>query len=438
MIFSFLFNVDGKKLRDILFEKISGEVEVENLGPVAWALKTNILRDRVAGILKITQEAYVNELLEKYGIDPSKNEWIPTHDNLFLPSVGETETKIDESLKKKFQAQIGALWWLTSISRPDIFYAVHRCSKIQNQPNLRLGKCLEKILMYLGTTKILALFIIENLNHQSYPGYVDASFATEDEAYSRVGYFYLFKGNLVSWVSENPSRVMTSSTEAECRGLVQIAKENIWQRQMHNELNLFPFTGPTVVYEDNKAAITMSNNPGVPHKRSKFFGIEFAFFKQSVELGEIQPEYVPTELQPADMLTKTLPRPKFSLFRDMMMGGEQLQTHFEKKEQHTEKKEKEKKKHERQHSCRCEGAENEKMRPNTSQPVIILGYVCFFFPPPSLCVSLLRECSRGENFSTAPLSLCVSLLRECSRGERQFPPFFSRPPPPLSLSVFLC
>ena len=27
-----LFNVDGKKLRDILFEKISGEVEVENLG----------------------------------------------------------------------------------------------------------------------------------------------------------------------------------------------------------------------------------------------------------------------------------------------------------------------------------------------------------------------------------------------------------------------
>jgi hypothetical protein len=342
-----LFNLGGKKFQDILFAKISSEVEVVDLGPVTWALKTNILRDRVAGIMKITQESYVNELLEKHSVDVSKTEWIPTHDNLFLPCVGESEKKIDESKKKQFQAQIGALWWLTSISRPDIYYAVHRCSKLQNQPNEMLGKCLQKILMYLSTTRNIGIVYYRRPESPTLSGYVDASFATEDEAYSRIGYFFLFKGNLVSWISENPSRVMTSSTEAECRGLVQFAKENIWQRQMHTELALFPLSGPTVVYEDNKAAITMSNDPGTPHKRSKFFGIEFAFFKQSVELGEIKPEYVPTEVQPADMLTKTLPRPKFSIFRDMMMGGEQLQSHFERKEQEralTERKEKEKEK----------------------------------------------------------------------------------------------
>ncbi len=87
-------------------------------------------------------------------------------------------------------------------------------------------------------------------------------------------------------------------------------------------MGLFPPVGPTVVYEDNKASITMANDPGIPHKRSKFFGIEFAFFKQSVELGEIKPEYVPTEVQPADMLTKILPRPKFSMFRDLMTSRE--------------------------------------------------------------------------------------------------------------------
>ena len=121
---------------------------------------------------------------------------------------------------------------------------------------------------------------------------------------------------------------MTSSTEVECRGLTQIAKENIWHRQFHLELNLFPVDRPTIVYEDNTAAITLSSDPGTPHKRSKHFGIEWAYFKQSVALGEIEPVHVSTNEQPADMLTKTLPPKKFIYFRDMVMGGEDLQQHF--------------------------------------------------------------------------------------------------------------
>jgi hypothetical protein len=111
--------------------------------------------------------------------------------------------------------------------------------------------------------------------------------------------------------------------------LVQIAKENVWHRQFHDELNLFRISEPTTVFEDNTASITMSTNPGVPHKRSKHFGIEWAFFKQAVEMGEIKPVYVSTHEQPADMLTKPLPYAKFAYFRDMVMGGEKLQSHFE-------------------------------------------------------------------------------------------------------------
>ena len=61
-----LFNVSGKVLRDRLFKEVSSRVEVDNLGPVSWALKTNILRDRVNGVIKISQEGYINQLLQKY------------------------------------------------------------------------------------------------------------------------------------------------------------------------------------------------------------------------------------------------------------------------------------------------------------------------------------------------------------------------------------
>ena len=81
-------------------------------------------------------------------LSPSpKPQQVPTHENLFLPqnfSVGEDV--VDENLKKLYQSQIGALWWLTTISRPDIYYGVHRCSKMINKPTKILGLCIQKIL----------------------------------------------------------------------------------------------------------------------------------------------------------------------------------------------------------------------------------------------------------------------------------------------------
>ena len=122
---------------------------------------------------------------------------------------------------------------------------------------------------------------------------------------------------------------MTSSTEVECRGLVHISKENLWHRQLQTELAIYKVDQPTVVYEDNTAAISLSCDLSTPHKRSKHFGIEWSYFKQSVAFGEIKAVYVDTDNQPADMLTKALLSSKFAEFRDMIMGGPELQGHFQ-------------------------------------------------------------------------------------------------------------
>ena len=202
---------------------------------------------------------------------------------------------------------------------------------MQNAPNMLLKKCLDKILLYLSTTKHIGIvYQRKSIDIDNFSGFVDASFASEKNNASRIGYFYLFRGNLISWTSETPVRCVTSSTEAECQGLVYFSKENVWQRKLHKELNLYSIEAPTKVYEDNAAAILMSNNPGISHKRSKHFDIEFSYFKQSVSMNEIKPIFVRTDQQPADMLTKTLLPSKFIEFREMMMGNEVLQRHFQK------------------------------------------------------------------------------------------------------------
>ena len=163
----------------MLFKEVSSRVEVDNLGPVSWALKTNILRDRVNGIIKISQEGYINQLLQKYSISTTSQ--VPVvPGNFSMDPKGTVGEVVDETLKKKYQGQIGSLWWLTGISRPDIYYAVHQCSKIQNKPNVLLENCLVKILEYLSYTKHIGVVYKRNPQAPLLSGYVDAAFASEN------------------------------------------------------------------------------------------------------------------------------------------------------------------------------------------------------------------------------------------------------------------
>ena len=66
--------------------------------------------------------------------------------------------------------------------------------------------------------------------------------------------------------------------------------------------------------------LSLSGVPRYPHKRSKHFGIEWAIFKESVELKELALVHVSTDKQPVSA--------KFVEFRDQVMGDAEKQAHF--------------------------------------------------------------------------------------------------------------
>jgi hypothetical protein len=151
-----------------------------------------------------------------------------------------------------------------------------------------------------------------------YVAYCDASFASETNSRSRYGYIFLVLGALISWTSVHTSRVVTSSTEAECHSIVHTSKENTWVREFINELCIFKFSGPTIIYQDNKGAIALMKGGG-KHKRSKHFTIEFDALREYVREKEIEIRYVETENMPADMFTKILPKHSFQKHRNTIM-----------------------------------------------------------------------------------------------------------------------
>src|SRR5690606_41606159 len=149
----------------------------------------------------------------------------------------------------------------------------------------------------------------------------------EEGSKSRYGYFFFVMGALVSWTSTNSSRIMTSSTEAECHALVHASKENLWIREFLTEFTLCPKISPSLIFQDNKSSIALSVG-GPSHRRSKHFGIEFDYYRERIELGDIQLLYRETSQLPADMLTKTLKPDKFKEYRDTVMGDRTLQHTF--------------------------------------------------------------------------------------------------------------
>lgn len=77
---------------------------------------------------------------------------------------------------------------------------------------------------------------------------------------------------------------------------------------------------------DNKSAISLSKNP-VFHDRSKHIEIRYHFIRECVENGKIQIEFVLSEEQLADVLTKALGRVKLQEQRAKIRMVEFNETH---------------------------------------------------------------------------------------------------------------
>ena len=99
--------------------------------------------------------------------------------------------------------------------------------------------------------------------------------------------------------------------------------EAIWLHKM-----LFGLFGqllkPSMIYYDNQSCIKLTENP-IFHNRSKHIGIGYHFIRDYVQKGDVKLEYIPTDEQVANILTKALPRGKHVyLQRQDRCGGKHL------------------------------------------------------------------------------------------------------------------
>lgn len=153
------------------------------------------------------------------------------------------------------------------------------------------------------------------MNAKPLVGYVDADCGSDASDRKSVSCF-LFKvfGAVVSWSSKKQSTVALSSTEAEYIAACSAVIEAVRLKGLLHDLNVKAET--VTINEDNQGCIAMSKN--CKSKRAKHIDIKYHFLREKVMDGSIQLNYINTEMQVADICTKSLARPTFEKHRNQL------------------------------------------------------------------------------------------------------------------------
>eukprot|EP00253_Pinus_taeda_P018020 PITA_18020 len=146
-------------------------------------------------------------------------------------------------------------------------------------------------------------------------GFTDADWVGSPSDRKRTsGGIFNLGSDAVSWYSRKQRLVALSSTEAEYMATSQASCEAIWMQKIL--VGLFDQRmDPIVIYCDNQSCIKLSQNR-VFHDRSKHIDIWYHHLRDYVVRRIMLLQYISTEEQDVDILTKALSKCKFEFHRE--------------------------------------------------------------------------------------------------------------------------
>jgi hypothetical protein len=148
-------------------------------------------------------------------------------------------------------------------------------------------------------------------------GYADSDWAgsTVDRK-NTFGCCFSLGSAMVSWCSRKQTYVALSTTEAEYIAICTTVREAVWLRKVLAGL-FGQMLDPTVIHCDNQSCVKLLENP-ISHDSTKHVEIKYHYIRDIVQRKVVRVEYLPTDEQIVDVLTKPLARSKYVYFCDKL------------------------------------------------------------------------------------------------------------------------
>jgi hypothetical protein len=300
-----LFLIGEENLITDCKKKLAVEFEMKDLGSMHYFLGLEVWQSPEK--IFLNQGKYAVEILKRFDMLECKAMTTPMETNLNLP-VDTSSELVDATLYRQI---IGSLMYLTNTST-NICFAMNTLSQYLVEPRRVHLVAAKHVMRYLKGTLDYVLCYIEDHDFRLY-GYTDSDWAgSASDKNSTSGCCFSLGSAMTSWQSRKESSIALSTTEAKYIAACSTNCESIWLWKLLTCLFDLEMEA-IVILCDNQSCIKRTENP-VFHDKSKHIEIRYHYIRDMVQRGAIKLQFVGTDEQVADVLTKPLSRVKFEYF----------------------------------------------------------------------------------------------------------------------------
>ena len=280
------------------------------------------------GILELTQEDYWVKAIERFkeflphtGPKERKIPLSPSDEKL-LVEPSEEEMKAAEHLP--FASMLGVCQYPSSFTKLEMRYSMSVLSRHRTKWGTDHFKILIKALEYGFSTRHLGLRYDGNLSADkvnTLVGFADSALTVPRSQGCRT---VIMNKAAISLTSKKHTTTDDSTTAAELTECHLCACDVVGFRELMKEIGL-ENKDPTIIFQDNQAAIQIAMNRGSLSKKTRAMEIRVFSIRNKVEDMKVVPVYLDTKLMLADIGTKALDPAQFISLRDQLCGYAPIQ-----------------------------------------------------------------------------------------------------------------
>ena len=242
---------------------LSKKFDLKDMGEASYVIGIKIHRDRSRGILGISQETYINKVLERFRMKDCSPSVAPIMkgDKLSLNQYPKNDLEKESMKNIPYASVVGSLMYAQVCTRSDIAYVVGVLVRYQSNPGMDHWRAAKKVMRYLQGTKDYML-MYRQTDNLDLVGYSNADFAScVDSHKSTSGYIFIVAGGAISWRSVKQTLIATSSMEAKFVSCFEATSQGVGLKSFIYGLRVMDsISRPLRIFFDNSAAVFLAKN----------------------------------------------------------------------------------------------------------------------------------------------------------------------------------
>ena len=133
--------------------------DMKDLREASYILSIQILRDRPSGILRLSQQTYIERILKRFNVQSCSSDKAPIvkGDGFSKGQCPHNDIERDKMKAVPYSSIMGSLMYAQVCTRSDIAFIVGMLGRYLSDPSQSHWKVAQKVLRYLQGTKDLML-----------------------------------------------------------------------------------------------------------------------------------------------------------------------------------------------------------------------------------------------------------------------------------------